>query len=160
VGCRLRVEFRPPEEVCGKVEAFRSVHFEAERIDERQGPYDPRPWQIEALASLLRIREAGYSRALVAVATGMGKTWLAAFDAKQVGEALQRRPRVLVIAHRAHILAQAEAAISLVLDHTFGEGKDVVVHRCQQRIGRRFGDRVDSETVAAIRARSAGRGAL
>ena len=106
-----------------KSKSFRSVHFEAERIDERQGPYDPRPWQIEALASLLRIRDAGYSRALVAVATGMGKTWLAAFDAKQLGEALQRRPRVLVIAHRAHILAQAEAAISLVLDHTFGEGK-------------------------------------
>jgi superfamily II DNA or RNA helicase/diadenosine tetraphosphate (Ap4A) HIT family hydrolase/HKD family nuclease/SOS-response transcriptional repressor LexA len=106
-----------------KSKSFRSVHFEAERIDERQGPYDPRPWQIEALASLMRIRDAGYSRALVAVATGMGKTWLAAFDAKQLGEALQRRPRVLVIAHRAHILAQAEAAISLVLDHAFGEGK-------------------------------------
>lgn len=106
-----------------KSKAFRSVHFEAERIDERQGPYDPRPWQVEALASLMRIRDAGYSRALVAVATGMGKTWLAAFDAKQLGEALQRRPRVLVIAHRAHILAQAEAAISLVLDHAFGEGK-------------------------------------
>lgn len=106
-----------------KSKSFRSVHFEAERIDERQGPYDPRPWQIEALASLLRIRDAGYSRALVAVATGMGKTWLAAFDAKQLGEALKRRPRVLVIAHRAHILAQAEAAISLVLDHAFGEGR-------------------------------------
>jgi superfamily II DNA or RNA helicase/diadenosine tetraphosphate (Ap4A) HIT family hydrolase/HKD family nuclease/SOS-response transcriptional repressor LexA len=106
-----------------KSKSFRSVHFEAERIDERQGPYDPRPWQIEALASLLRIRDAGYSRALVAVATGMGKTWLAAFDAKQLGEALQRRPRVLVIAHRAHILAQAEAAMSLVLDHAFGEGR-------------------------------------
>ncbi|MFN9720472.1 MAG: DEAD/DEAH box helicase family protein [Planctomycetota bacterium] len=106
-----------------KSKAFRSVHFEAERIDERQGPYDPRPWQVEALASLQKIRNAGYSRALVAVATGMGKTWLAAFDAKQLGEALQRRPRVLVIAHRAHILAQAEAAISLVLDHTFGEGR-------------------------------------
>lgn len=106
-----------------KSKSFRSVHFEAERIDERQGPYDPRPWQVEALASLMRIRDAGYSRALVAVATGMGKTWLAAFDAKQMGEGLRRRPRVLVIAHRAHILAQAEAAISLVLDHTFGEGR-------------------------------------
>ncbi len=106
-----------------KSKSFRSVHFEAERIDEREGPYDPRRWQIEALASLMRIRDAGYSRALVAVATGMGKTWLAAFDAKQLGEALQRRPRVLVIAHRAHILAQVEAAISLVLDHAFGEGK-------------------------------------
>jgi superfamily II DNA or RNA helicase/diadenosine tetraphosphate (Ap4A) HIT family hydrolase/HKD family nuclease/phage repressor protein C with HTH and peptisase S24 domain len=105
-----------------KAKAFRSVHFEAERIDERQGPYDPRPWQIEALDALQKIRHAGYGRALVAVATGMGKTWLAAFDAKQIGGAFGRRPRVLVIAHRAHILAQAEAAISLVLDHSFGEG--------------------------------------
>lgn len=106
-----------------KSKSFRSVHFEAERIDERQGAYDPRPWQTEALAALLKIRETGYSRALVAVATGMGKTWLAAFDAKQVGVSLGRRPRVLVIAHRAHILAQAEAALSLVLDQSFGEGK-------------------------------------
>lgn len=106
-----------------KSKGFSSIHFEPERIDERQCPFDPRPWQLEALASLLKIREAGYCRALVAIATGMGKTWLAAFDAKQMGECLQRRPRVLVIAHRAHILAQAEAAISLVLEHTFGEGK-------------------------------------
>jgi len=106
-----------------KSKAFRSTYFEPERIDEREGPIGPRPWQVEALAALQRIREAGYGRALVAVATGMGKTWLAAFDARQLGEGLQRRPRVLVIAHRAHILAQAEAAISLVLDHTFCEGR-------------------------------------
>ncbi len=83
----------------------------------------PRPWQIEALESLKRIREAGYRRALVAVATGMGKTWLAAFDALQVGNQLQRRPRVLIVAHRAHILAQAEAAVSQVLDPAFGVAK-------------------------------------
>ncbi|MEZ6031787.1 MAG: DEAD/DEAH box helicase family protein [Planctomycetaceae bacterium] len=105
-----------------KAKSFRSVHFEPERIDEREHPYNPRPWQSEALAALLKIRAAGYGRALVAVATGMGKTWLAAFDARQVGVAIGRRPRVLVIAHRAHILAQAEAAISLVLDHAFCEG--------------------------------------
>lgn len=103
--------------------SFRTTHFEAERVDQRQGSFDPRPWQIGALAALKRIREKGYCRALVAVATGMGKTWLAAFDARQVGSELSRRPRVLVIAHRAHILAQAEAALSLVLDEVFGEGR-------------------------------------
>lgn len=106
-----------------KSKAYRSKHFEPERIDEREGAFNPRPWQTEALDALKRIREAGYARALVAVATGMGKTWLAAFDARQVGVTLGRRPRVLVIAHRAHILAQAEAALSRVLDQTFGEGK-------------------------------------
>jgi hypothetical protein len=53
----------------------------------------PRPWQEEALASLSAIRQGGYSRALVAVATGLGKTWLAAFDVVAVGRALGRLPR-------------------------------------------------------------------
>mgnify|MGYP002630241702 CR=1 FL=1 len=101
---------------------FRKANFEPESVDVRESTFQPRPWQIEALASLQKIRDAGYTRALVAVATGMGKTWLAAFDALQVGQHLGRRPRVLVIAHRAHILAQAEAALSLVLDKEFGEG--------------------------------------
>jgi len=101
---------------------FRATNFEPEAVDLREFNYAPRPWQVEALAALQKIRDAGYTRALVAVATGMGKTWLAAFDARQLGRHLNRRPRVLVIAHRAHILAQAEAAISLVLDKEFGEG--------------------------------------
>ena len=101
---------------------YRQQHFQPETHDSRDELFEPRPWQVEALESLDRIRAAGYQRALVAVATGMGKTWLAAFDARQVGQQLERRPRVLVIAHRAHILAQAEAAISRVLDSEFDEG--------------------------------------
>jgi superfamily II DNA or RNA helicase/diadenosine tetraphosphate (Ap4A) HIT family hydrolase/HKD family nuclease/SOS-response transcriptional repressor LexA len=73
--------------------------------------FTPRPWQQEALASLAAIRRDGYSKALVAVATGLGKTWLAAFDVIAVGCELGRSPRVLVIAHRAEILAQAEATL-------------------------------------------------
>jgi superfamily II DNA or RNA helicase/diadenosine tetraphosphate (Ap4A) HIT family hydrolase/SOS-response transcriptional repressor LexA len=73
--------------------------------------FNPRPWQQEALASLAAIRREGYSKALVAVATGLGKTWLAAFDVIAVGREFGRPPRVLVIAHRAEILAQAEATI-------------------------------------------------
>ena len=101
---------------------YRQTHFEPEVQDEREPPLEPRPWQTAALAELQTLRAAGYSRALVAVATGMGKTWLAAFDASQVGRNLGRRPRVLVIAHRTHILAQAESALSRVLDRLFGEG--------------------------------------
>jgi superfamily II DNA or RNA helicase/diadenosine tetraphosphate (Ap4A) HIT family hydrolase/HKD family nuclease/SOS-response transcriptional repressor LexA len=73
--------------------------------------FTPRPWQQEALTSLAAIRRDGYSKALVAVATGLGKTWLAAFDVIAVGRELGRPPRVLVIAHRAEILAQAEATL-------------------------------------------------
>ena len=77
--------------------------------------FAPRPWQVEALASLAAIRAEGYSKALVAVATGLGKTWLAAFDAVAHGTSLGRPPRVLVIAHRAEILAQAEATMRQAL---------------------------------------------
>jgi superfamily II DNA or RNA helicase/diadenosine tetraphosphate (Ap4A) HIT family hydrolase/phage repressor protein C with HTH and peptisase S24 domain len=101
---------------------YRKSQFEPESQDIPFIP-EPRPWQRAALESLIRLRESGYSRALVAVATGMGKTWLAAFDACQVGKGLDRRPRILIIAHRAQILAQAESALSLLLDKTFGDGK-------------------------------------
>ena len=110
------------DEYSNAAKKFRAANFEPESVDLRELTFNPRPWQVKALASLQRIRAAGYKRALVAVATGMGKTWLAAFDARQLGQHLQRRPRVLVVAHRAHILAQAEAALSLVLDKEFGSG--------------------------------------
>jgi superfamily II DNA or RNA helicase/diadenosine tetraphosphate (Ap4A) HIT family hydrolase/HKD family nuclease len=79
-------------------------------------PFTPRPWQQEALASLAAIRRDGYSKALVAVATGLGKTWLAAFDVIAVGRELGRPPRVLVVAHRAEILAQAEATLRKAME--------------------------------------------
>ncbi len=104
-----------------QVAKYRKSKFEPESQDIPFIP-EPRPWQRTALESLNRIRESGYSRALVAVATGMGKTWLAAFDACQVGKVLDRPPRVLVIAHRGQILAQAESALSLLIDSTFGDG--------------------------------------
>ncbi len=104
-----------------KAKELRSKHLILERIDTPEELRRPRPWQIKALASLQRIRDAGYSRALVAVATGMGKTWLAAFEAEQIAERLRQRPRVLVVAHRAHILSQAAAALSQILDQQFGE---------------------------------------
>ncbi len=101
---------------------YRKSRFEPETQDIPFIP-EPRPWQKVALESLSRIRESGYTRALVAVATGMGKTWLAAFDVCQVGRVLDRQPRVLVIAHRGQILAQAESALSLLLDETFGDSR-------------------------------------
>ena len=103
-----------------RANAFRKLHFEAETLDERNAPA-PRPWQTAALESLQKMRDASYDRALVAVATGMGKTWLAAFDARQFGQRLTRKPRVIVIAHRSHILAQAQTALSCVLEAAFGK---------------------------------------
>jgi len=100
---------------------YRQANFVPESVDADEVP-SPRAWQVNALEALQSLRTAGHERALVAVATGMGKTWLAAFDACQFGTEIGRRPRVLVVAHRAHILAQAEACVSLMLDHHFAAG--------------------------------------
>src|SRR5690625_4149299 len=43
----------------------------------------PYPVQMEALNALQQTRLSGFKRGLVVLATGMGKTWLAAFDSKQ-----------------------------------------------------------------------------
>lgn len=62
--------------------------------------YEPRGAQIEALYALQKSRAEGARRALVQAATGIGKTYLAAFDA-------QNYKNVLFVAHREEILKQA-----------------------------------------------------
>nr|WP_280950719.1 DUF3427 domain-containing protein [Mesorhizobium sp. WSM3882] len=62
----------------------------------------PHEIQQEALQALERTREDGYSAGLVVLATGLGKTWLAAFDSNR-----SQFARVLFIAHRDEILTQA-----------------------------------------------------
>lgn len=62
--------------------------------------YEPRGAQIEALCALEQTRMEGAKRALVVAATGVGKTYLAAFDSKSF-------KRVLFVAHREEILKQA-----------------------------------------------------
>lgn len=62
--------------------------------------FEPRGAQIEALCALENTRAEGAGRALVQAATGVGKTYLAAFDSKDY-------ERVLFVAHREEILKQA-----------------------------------------------------
>ncbi len=69
---------------------------------EQEPPPEPTSVQIEALDELGRTRAAGFRRGLVVLATGLGKTWLAAFDAVRMGAR-----RVLFVAHREEILSQA-----------------------------------------------------
>jgi superfamily II DNA or RNA helicase/diadenosine tetraphosphate (Ap4A) HIT family hydrolase len=63
-------------------------------------PFEPHSIQVEALQALAETREAGNRAGLVVLATGLGKTWLAAFDSKPFA-------RVLFVAHRDEILRQA-----------------------------------------------------
>lgn len=70
-------------------------------------PPDPHAVQLEALERLRATRQAGRKRALVVLATGLGKTWLAAFDHQQLCEEMGSLPRVLFLAHRKELLVQA-----------------------------------------------------
>lgn len=70
-------------------------------------PPEPHDVQREALARLRACRAEGRTRAIVVLATGLGKTWFAAFDHAQLHVELGRRPRLLFIAHRAELLRQA-----------------------------------------------------
>ncbi|MCL7466756.1 DUF3427 domain-containing protein [Phaeovulum sp. NW3] len=65
----------------------------------------PEPHEVQraALAALADTRRAGRRAGLVVLATGLGKTWLAAFDSKPFR-------RVLFVAHREEILNQAMAS--------------------------------------------------
>ncbi|RJG00201.1 DUF3427 domain-containing protein [Noviherbaspirillum sedimenti] len=69
---------------------------------EQEPPPEPTVVQFDALQALADTRHEGFRRGLVVLATGLGKTWLAAFDAEQVGAR-----RVLFVAHREEILNQA-----------------------------------------------------
>ncbi|MFM8213538.1 MAG: HIT domain-containing protein, partial [Pirellula sp.] len=69
---------------------------------------DPHAIQREALAALAQTRLDGNRAGLVVLATGLGKTYLAAFDAASktpMGE--YQFPRVLFVAHRDEILHQS-----------------------------------------------------
>ncbi|HIF9512859.1 DEAD/DEAH box helicase family protein [Photobacterium damselae] len=88
-------------------------------------PFHPNSIQNEALVALNKTREAGYQRGLVVLATGMGKTWLSAFDTKQL-----QAQRILFVAHREEILTQAERTFILLNEqastgHYHGQNKDL-----------------------------------
>lgn len=73
-------------------------------LERPEPPPTPHIVQQEALAALSRTRQAGNTAGLVVLATGLGKTWLTAFDSNR-----PEYNRVLFIAHREEILAQAMA---------------------------------------------------
>lgn len=82
---------------------------QAERDAEDEGvdlgvepPPEPHEIQRAALEALEQTRAAGNTAGLVVLATGLGKTWLSAFDSKR-----PQYQRILFVAHREEILKQA-----------------------------------------------------
>ena len=81
-----------------------------------QRSIEPRPAQIAALKSLHERRKLGIQKSTVIAATGLGKTFLAAFDFKQSGQG-----NVLFLAHRENILINAMGTFRCVMkDARFG----------------------------------------
>lgn len=79
-------------------------NFNGVEAVEEPPPFAPAPHivQQQALLALDATRTTGFTAGMVVLATGLGKTWLSAFDAD--------RPefrRVLFVAHRDEILTQA-----------------------------------------------------
>ncbi len=82
--------------------------------------YEPRGAQIEALCALENSRAEGAVKGLVQAATGVGKTYLAAFDSRNY-------QRVLFVAHREEILKQAAQSFRNVRcndDYGFFNGEE------------------------------------
>jgi len=92
----------------------RLPHGEAEPEPLTPAP-TPHAVQQDALDALAAARAEGKRRALVVMATGLGKTLLAALDAAAFGGEVGRPPRVLFLAHRKELLAQAATTLRLVL---------------------------------------------
>lgn len=94
------------------------ARYEKQGEEEKQSglkqEYEPRGVQIEALYELERSRKEGAEKGIVHAATGIGKTYLAAFDSMPY-------KRVLFVAHREEILRQAAEAFHNVRpDDSYG----------------------------------------
>ena len=100
-------------------------HYE-EKTDVKVSPlFQPRGAQIEALYALEESRGEGAGRGLVQAATGIGKTYLAAFDSVKY-------EKVLFVAHREEILKQAAVSFKNVRhsdDYGFFYGKQKDIHK-------------------------------
>ncbi len=82
--------------------------------------FEPRGAQIEALYALKNSRKEGANKGLVYAATGIGKTYLAAFDSIDY-------KTVLFVAHKEEILQQAATSFKNVRhseDYGFFDGKE------------------------------------
>lgn len=81
----------------------------------------PYSFQERLLEQISASRQMGHHRNLLVAATGTGKTVMAAVDYRRLRSVLPRA-RLLFVAHRSEILAQARTTYRIAMrDHAFGE---------------------------------------
>lgn len=83
--------------------------------NEKLKKLEPIKFQIPALYELSKTREEGYKKAMVVVGTGLGKTYLSAFDSMNFN-------KILFVAHRDEILKDASKTFFNVYENkkTYG----------------------------------------
>ncbi|MGL4731570.1 MAG: DEAD/DEAH box helicase family protein [Clostridium sp.] len=114
---------------------YKDLKKEEEKV---VGMVQPKEAQIEALYNLRKSREEGFDKGIVIAATGIGKTYLAAFDSKEY-------EKVLFVAHREEIIKQAQESFTRVRQCNdtglfYGDIKDVnnkVVFALVQSLGKK-----------------------
>ena len=91
--------------------------WDMDYVNAMDSKINPNSMQRKALRELRRYRDTGVKKALIISATGSGKTFLAAFDARNFGA-----KRLLYIVHRESILKDAKESFIKVFgaERTYG----------------------------------------
>ena len=91
--------------------------WDMDYVNAMNAKINPNSMQRKALRELRRYRDTGVKKALIISATGSGKTYLAAFDARNFGA-----KRLLYIVHRESILKDAKESFVKVFgaERTYG----------------------------------------
>lgn len=91
--------------------------WDMDYVNAMDAKINPNSMQRKALRELRRYRDTGVKKALIISATGSGKTYLAAFDARNFGA-----KRLLYIVHRESILKDAKDSFVKVFgaERTYG----------------------------------------
>ena len=90
--------------------------------------YKPRSYQQGCLNNLRAARRAGKKKALIVMASGLGKTLTGVFDVKQLFAA-QPNGRVLMLCHSEAILSQTKEVFKKTLANATATGCIMVIVR-------------------------------
>ena len=104
---------------------YKDIEQSMLKTEEQSTEFEPRNAQIEALYALKNSRIEGANKGLIQAATGIGKTYLAAFDSKDY-------KKVLFVAHREEILKQAAQSFANVRksnNYGFFDGNEKCINK-------------------------------